>query len=175
MKPLMVVAAVALVAFSPAALCKRFYVPETHMYFDAPEDFERLDQALIDAKFPSRNAPDFVVGNERASTTIGCSVSRTQLSLTQLEQGLITIGDAMARLIPGHQWIARKMIDAGGTRWAYFEMTSTAIDTDIHNIVLMTAYPPSGMLLCNFNATVADFERLEPELRASIASIGFEQ
>ena len=59
-----------------------------------------------------------------------------------------------------------------GQQWIYLEMSSRAIDTDIHNIMLIT--PLQGkMLIFNFNSTKAEFPKVEAELRASINSIAF--
>lgn len=59
----------------------------------------------------------------------------------------------------------------GGLRWSYVESTSTAIGTDIYNIVLMAAYRGDSLVF-NFNPTNAEFAVMEPRPRASIASIG---
>jgi hypothetical protein len=50
------------------------------------------------------------------------------------------------------------------------ETTSSAIDTDIYNIMMLTGYD-NRMLIFNFNSTKEDFPKFEKALRASLASI----
>ena len=50
------------------------------------------------------------------------------------------------------------------------EMTSNAVDTDIHNIMMLTGID-GKMLVFNFNSTREDFPRYEEELRKSLNSI----
>lgn len=172
LKPL-IATALPLLLLTSAVQAERFQVPETTLSFDAPEGFAQLDRALIEAKFPNRNAPTWVVGNARGTTTIACGLRPSSLAPAQLEPALTGMGDVIARITPGHQWVERKLIDLAGTRWIHFEMTSTAADTDIHNIMLITSYE-TRMLACNFNATVKDFAKLETALRASIETMRFE-
>lgn len=49
-------------------------------------------------------------------------------------------------------------------------MTSSAVDTDIHNIMLITGIGEE-MLVFNFNSTREEFPQVEKALRASIDSI----
>ncbi|NIP94170.1 MAG: hypothetical protein GWO24_12230 [Akkermansiaceae bacterium] len=57
-----------------------------------------------------------------------------------------------------------------GRKWIYFEMTSTAVDTNIHNMTLMTGFE-GQMLVFNFNSTREAFPRVEKALRKSMNSI----
>jgi len=50
------------------------------------------------------------------------------------------------------------------------EMTSRAIDQDIHNIVLITSHK-GKMLMFNFNSTKNEFPKMESILRDSINTI----
>ncbi len=52
-------------------------------------------------------------------------------------------------------------------------MMSRAVDTDIHNIMLVTPFR-GGMLMFNFNSTREEFPRMEGALRRSLESISLE-
>ena len=145
-------------------------VPDTDVTFRAPEGFTSLSRQELDIKFPSKTGPSFAVGNERRTTTVAYDVKDVAITIEALESQLNALGEAMGRAIPGVAWVDRKIVQIGGQSWAYFEMTSTAIDADIHNIVLMTPFR-GKMIVFNFNATKSDFVKLESELRASIQSI----
>jgi hypothetical protein len=57
-----------------------------------------------------------------------------------------------------------------GREWIYFEMTSNAVDTDIYNMMLVTAYK-NEMLAFNFNSTVDEIETYRKSFHSSIESI----
>jgi len=77
------------------------------------------------------------------------------------------------RIIPGLAWQRREMIEHGGQTWVLFEMTSNAIDTDIHNLMLFTPYREQ-LLIFNFNSTRQEFPALEAALRRSLQTIRLE-
>ena len=152
------------------ALAERVRIPETTVSFEQPAGFTELSQAEIDVKFPSKKGPAFVIGNERRTTTVAYDVKPVALQDKDLLGSLDGLGEMMKRGIPGLVWKKRELIELDGQKWIYMEMTSTALDTDIYNIFLMTPY--SGkMLVFNFNSTKEDFPNLEAALRASVASI----
>lgn len=145
-------------------------LPGTSVRFEAPEGFTSLEQDEIDLKFPSKTAPRYVVGNERRTTTVAFDLKPVSITAEALEAQIDAIGESMGRVIPGFVSIRREMMSINGVAWAYFEMGSSGVDTDIHNIVLMTPYE-GQMVMFNFNATRTDFETLEKTLRRSVASI----
>lgn len=156
--------------FSTSSRAELVSVEGTNVTFEAPDGFTPLSKAELDAKFPSKNGPSHAVGNERRGTTVSYALRDSAATVEMLERERNRIGDVLGRAVPGIQWIDRKMVELDGRRWAYYELTSTAIDADIHNIIVMTAYR-GRLLVFNFNATKKDFEALQAELRASIESI----
>lgn len=145
-------------------------VPTTGMTFTIPAGFTALGPDEIAAKFPSRNAPRHVVGNERRTTTIAYDVRDVATTDEQLEAQLEGIVRASARGVPGFELIDQGMREINQRRWAYMEFRSTAVDADIRNILLMCAHD-GRLVVLNFNATESDFTTLEPMLRTSIASL----
>lgn len=88
-----------------------------------------------------------------------------------LEEQLKQISTASSRAVPGFSLIEQGMRTINDRNWAYMEFRSTAMDTDIRNILLMSAYK-GRMIVINFNSAESDFKELEPQLRESIASLG---
>ena len=154
-----------------SAVAKDLQIPDTNLWFTAPEGFTELTREEIDVKFRSNAAPRYVIGNERRTTTVAYDVRSVAVTDEILEAQLDQIGESFGRVIPGFVSIRRTMQVLNGRKWAYFEMKSNAVDADIHNIVLMSAYE-GRMVVLNFNSTKADFERMESILRTSIASLG---
>jgi len=143
---------------------------DTGITFVAPDEFEPLSQEIIDIKWPNKNGPSFVVGNERASTTIAYDVKPLDLSNADLDEVRAAFEQTFNRVIPGIQWKENSIIEHEGRSWVYLEMTSKAIDTDIYNIMMLTGVGQK-MVIFNFNSTKEDFPKYEKVLRQSLKSI----
>jgi len=157
-------------ATASLALAESVSVPGTNISFTPPAGFTALTQEELDLKFPNKNGPKFACGNERRTTTVAYDVRAVAITADALRDGLEPIGESMARVIPGAVWVGKRIERLAGVDWAYFELTSNALDADIHNIILMGPWE-GKLVVFNFNATKADFELLEAALRASIKSI----
>jgi hypothetical protein len=138
--------------------------------FEAPDSFTELKKEEIDLKYPSKRAPNFVVGNKSRSTTIAYDIKPHPIPENELEARMKFLEQTFDRMIPGIEWKKKEIIEKEGKKWIYFEMTSHAIDTDIYNIILVTPYK-GKTLMFNFNSTREEFPKIEKELRASIESI----
>lgn len=145
-------------------------VGETGVTFVAPDEFGPMPKEWIKLKWPNRNGPRFVIGNERASTTIAYDVKPIDLSTTSLETLKGQFEQTLSGVIPGIQWISNKVIQHAGQEWVYLEMTSSAVDTNIYNIIMMTGIDDQTVVL-NFNSTREDFPQYEDALRESMNSI----
>lgn len=163
---------IALVLASPLSYASGLVrVPLTELTFVAPVGFTALSQDEIDVKFPSKTAPRSVVGNERRTTTVAYDVRDIAVTDEILEGQLQEISSLSSRAVPGFKLIEQGMKTLNGRTWAYIEFRSSALDADIRNILLMASYE-GRMVVLNFNSTESDFVKLEPELRASISSLG---
>jgi hypothetical protein len=144
--------------------------------FDAPEGFRPLTREEIAIKYPRAGAPDFVLGNIDpkgnidATTSIAYGFREIPIREDQLDDAKNDIEKTFEKMIPGLQWNERKLIEINDKRWIYLELSSAAIGTDIHNIILATSYQ-GKLLVFNFNSTKEEFPSVEAALRKSIASI----
>lgn len=162
------------VMMSAVCTAKDIQVSDTGISFVAPDEFQPLSQDLIDAKWPQKSAPKWVVGNETASTTIAYDLKPNDISAAPLPDLMNYFKTTFDRIIPGIEWKKREVIELSGKSWVYLEMTSNAIDTDIYNIMLLTSYGKE-MLIFNFNSTKKDFSKYESELRKSVTTIQLPQ
>lgn len=154
----------------PSALAQRVEIPDTTASFEPPAGFTALTREEIAAKYPKGSGPGFVVGNQARTTSIAYDIKPIAIGDKDLPELMAAFGDRFQKSIPGLVWKERKLIGMGGQRWVFLEMTSTAVDTDIHNIMVIT--PHAGKLLMfNFNSTREEFADVEASLRRSIESI----
>ncbi len=149
---------------------EKISIPGSTVSLDAPAGFTPLTAAEIAAKFPRTRPPGFVVGNARRTTSIAYDLKPLPIKDDTLEEGLEVFGSMMGRMVPNLVWKRKEIISMAGQRWIFLELTSSAIDTDIYNIMLITPFD-GKMLIFNFNSTKEDFAHQEAALRASVASI----
>lgn len=147
----------------------RIWLPDDQVSFASPAGFTPLDAQWLAVKYPRGNAPRHAVGNERRTTTIAYDVLDGTAPTSDLEELRRAFVAGLAQA-PKVRWIANEIRSLGPDKWVYVECTTAAPDTDIRNILLLTVVR-NRIVLFNFNATVEDFGRIEPALRASIDSI----
>lgn len=158
------------VFFAATSYGEPIKVADTEVTFIPPQGFKKVPQKIVDIKWPSNRAPRFVIGNERASTTIAYDLKPNNIPQNKLVEAQKAFINLFERIIPGIQWKKKEIVEISGQRWIFLEMTSKAIDTDIHNIMLVTGYQ-GKMLLFNFNSTREEFPKYEKQLRESIKTI----
>jgi hypothetical protein len=158
---------------SQVAVAERLSIPGANASFVPPQGFTPLSEEEIAVKFPNRNAAKTIVGDERRKTTVAFEAREMALTEEALPELLAVMETSMARGVPGLEWKRREIVEMDGQKWLWLEMTSTALDTDIYNIILMT--PRMGKtLVFGFNSTKDLFPVQEAELRKSIESIDLE-
>ena len=161
---------IAVLLFPSLALAEPIKVGDTKVTFDPPPGFKLVPKEIIDLKWPSKRAPQFVVGNESASTTVAYDLKPNRIPQDKLGEVRKSFTRLFERIVPGIQWKKNELVEHSGQKWIFMEMTSRAVDTDIHNIMFLTGYQ-GKMLVFNFNSTKEEFPKSEKSLRASLKSI----
>lgn len=170
MKPLLYGLVFVCLGLASPVWAEAVQVADSKASFEPPPGFGPVPQAIIDAKWPSKRAPRFVVGNERATTTVAYDLKPNTVPQDKLPEVQKAFTGLIERVVPGLRWVRNEIIEQAGQRWLYLELTSTAVDTDIHNMMLITGLGDQ-MLVFNFNSTKEEFPKLEIALRASMRSI----
>ncbi|MFW5444508.1 MAG: hypothetical protein ACKE51_09415 [Methylococcaceae bacterium] len=138
--------------------------------FDPPQSFTLLSKDLIKIKFPTANPPELVYGNEDFSVTVAIKPSDIKARKEDLKDILKAMETRLPRVIPNLVWIKKEVTKFNEQTWLHIELTSTAIDADIHNNMYMTSHR-SKLLAFNFNATKKMYEKYKTELQQSFNSI----
>ena len=160
----------ALLAPSPALFADLVKVAGTEVTFDAPDDLKPLSKEVIATKWPTARAPAYAVGTPTGTTTIAYDLKPNRIPQAALPEIKKTFTELFERMIPGIEWKKNEIIEHSGQKWLLMEMTSSAVDTDIHNIMLMTGFE-GKMLVFNFNSTKEEFPKYEAALRKSMKSV----
>lgn len=165
--PILFAAFLAMLHFLPADPIK---VANTEVTFEAPEGFKPLSKEIMAVKWPANRAPAFAVGTPNGGTTVAYDLKPDNLPQEALPDVQKSFTKIFERAIPGIAWKKNEIIEHSGQKWLLMEMTSTAADTDIYNILFMTGHQ-GKMLIFNFNSTKEDFPKYEASLRKSLKSV----
>lgn len=147
--------------------------------FEIPDNFTQLTQTELDLKYPSKQAPRYAVGNESRSVSIAYELKDSgippeKMIDSELPNAQQFFTQTFNRMIPGIKWHENKIIELAGKKWIFLELTSNGLDTDIHNIMLISFYEKK-LLMFNFNATKESFEKNKADLLKAKASIKIKQ
>ncbi len=138
--------------------------------FEVIDEFKPIPKEWIELKFPGTSGPKYAIGNESGSTTISYDLKPHIIPQDKIDEIRAEFTKMLSKRMPEIKWVENKTIELSGRKWVYFEMTSTAIDTDVYNIMLFTGYKDQ-MLVFNFNSTKEEFQKYELALRKSIKTI----
>ena len=163
-------AAGALMAFAGWLHAEPVSLKDGAIAFDTPPGFRQLSAAEIATKFPARNPPAVVYGNNDNTVTVAVTFSTSKVAPSQLEALKTSMEQVLPRAIPNLVWVNREIVNANDRQWVHLEMKSSAIDTDIHNNMYLTSYQ-GQMLGFNFNATTSNFPTNQKALHESFRSI----
>lgn len=155
-----------LVSFSAFAV----EIKDIGVSFDPPDGFKSLSKEMIKLKFPSANAPEWVYANEDFSVTVAVKRSGKKAKKSDLNAILKTMVKTYPRIIPNLVWIEKEVAEFNGETWLHTEITSTAIDADIHNNIYMTSHR-GELIALNFNSTKKMYEQYKTQLQQSFDSV----
>lgn len=154
----------------PVSANERVALGDGRVSFIPPAGFKQLTKEEIGQKYFRGNPPHYVFANETLSTTVAVTFSNSKVSPEQLQEYKDAMEAALPRLTPGLQWVTREFVEIGGRKWFHFEMTSYAIDTDIHNHLYSTSFDGKALIF-GFNSTVKEYPKMKEALEKSVQSI----
>lgn len=139
--------------------------------FVLPEGFTRMTDEMADKKYPRGNRPKYIYADAKTTTSVAVELAKdAQVAPEQLGDFRAFMENTFSRMVPGARWLKKDYLTIANTKWARLELMGNAIDTEIHNIVLITVLDKKPLIF-NFNSTQEEFPKLEKELLKSIGSI----
>ena len=106
-----------------------------------------------------------------ATTSIAINLlENTKLKQSEIVEFRNHMAASLQRMIPGLIWLKQDVIEINNKIWGRLELMSNAIDTEIHNIMLMTSFEGKPLMI-NFNSTKEEFDSVKTKLETSISSI----
>jgi hypothetical protein len=149
---------------------ERVSLAEGRLSFEVPDGFRPLTAEEIALKYPNGNPPGYAYANERADVSIAVQFSAAGVAPSELPRLQASMEQTLPRVIPGLQWLTREIVEIDGRGWVHLELTSFAVDTDIHNHMYLTSFD-GRMLGINMNSTVGAYEGVRAALGRTRDSI----
>ena len=110
---------IAVLLFPSLALAEPIKVGDTKATFDPPPGFKSVPKEIIDLKWPSNRAPQFVVGNESASTTVAYDLKPNRIPQDKLGEVRKSFTRLFERIVPGIQWKKNELVEHSGQKWIF--------------------------------------------------------
>jgi len=170
MRKLIWLIAVLCLSAQPVAANERVTLGDGRVSFIPPAGFKQLTKEEIAQKYFRGNPPQYVFADETLTTTVAITFSNAKVSPEQLSEYKEAMEAMLPRLIPGLRWLTREIIELSGRKWFHLEMTSNAIDTDIHNHLYSTSFDGKALIF-GFNSTVKEYPKMKVALEKSVQSI----
>lgn len=148
--------------------------PSGTLSLDTPPGYSMLSDAELSAKFGRHGRKPLAAwGNAARTSTVAVTWSRmAQQPLTRerLPQLQSAMEKSLPLLTPGMVLGETGLVDIGPRQWVRIESTAPALDTQIHNLMLLTDLG-GHMVGVNYNATAADHAQQEHGFKASAQTL----
>ncbi len=119
-----------------------------------PESFTKMDEAMLQAKYPNANRPTLVFTNEDGTINLAINHTSSSVAPNQLEQLHQQLDTSIRQAQPKANWMFSGFQHYHGRKWTQLEFQSDAVDTKIHNMMIATS-AQGRMLAISFNCTDA--------------------
>ncbi len=137
-----------------------------------PTHFEPMSEELIRVKYPMERRPTFVLSNERGTVNIAYDLKTNALSIEELDEAHRAFEKMFRNAYPSATWYRSERTILNGQECFIFEVLTPAIDTEIHNIIVVFSLK-GRMLLISINITKELVKEWLPVARKMVESIQF--
>jgi len=118
-----------------------------------PEGFAPMSEDLIRLKYPMEDRrPTEVLSNRRGTLNIALRHAPDALTPDDLERLRVMMSGMLETVRPGIRWNRSEVFERDGRRFLALDFWSTAVDTDIRNLMLATSVD-GRLLIVSFNVT----------------------
>ncbi|SQI44422.1 Uncharacterised protein [Leminorella richardii] len=148
----------------------RQQLPEQGISIDIPKGFTPMDEMMKKMKYPSENRPNVIFTDEKGKVNVAINAGMAPLRAEQLD----VYKDFMLKAMSNYQPTAEEVTLDGGKKAWLISFVSKAVDTDIHNTMLVTSVKDKAVIAA-FNATKDQWDIYKDSVKPSLLSIKFEE
>jgi len=141
--------------------------------YSKPVNFAPMSKEMVDLKYPSLNQPDEVLSESTGAVSLAFSYTDNKVEVTDFEVFKTILKKSFSNLYPTAQWKRNEIINQNGSTFIVLEFTSTAIDTQIHNIMYGTSVN-GRLMLISFNTTIEKVNKWLPVGKKIMSSVSIQ-
>jgi len=134
--------------------------------FSKPVNFSPMSKKMVGLKYPYSNQPNEVLSDSTGSVSLAFSYTTNKVETGDFE----VLRTVFEKTYSTAQWIRSEISDQNGSTFIVLEFISTAIDTQIHNIIYATSVK-GRMLIISFNTTLDKVDKWLPVGKKIMSSI----
>jgi hypothetical protein len=120
---------------------------------DIPEEFSAMPLEMAKVKYPMEKRAKSILTNSEGNVDILVNYTQNKVPENQEELLRQALSNNMKRMHPTAKWHKNEVIELHGHKYAFLELTTPALDTDIHNVMLATSVNGRALII-SFNMTV---------------------
>ena len=115
-----------------------------------PKGFEIMSEEMMKAKYPSERRPTLIFTDKEGTINLAFNHITSKASQEQLEMYKENFVSTFKILYPSAEWKSTGIKEINGRKVAYLELITTAVDTEVYNLLFFTDVD-GRLLLCTFN------------------------
>jgi len=125
-----------------------------------PKGFEIMSEEMAKLKYPGERRPTLIYTDEKGLVNVAFNHTMSKASQEQVEAYKETLVTTFKNVYPSASWKSSGVEVINGRKVAYIELVTTAIDTNIYNLIFLTDLD-DRLLLCTFNCVESSQEEWE--------------
>lgn len=136
-----------------------------------PAEFEIMEEALAEVKYPGEDKPDYIYTNEDTTVNLTFTLDDSgQLANEEVEEVKNVLAKQMQRLHPGSKIEDSQTIEAGEKNIGYFSFDIPLIDGNLYNVMFFMELG-GQLLMGTFNCSIYQKKQWKPIIRQMLLTI----
>jgi hypothetical protein len=114
------------------------------LYMTIPDHFSLMTEELAILKYPNKNRPHMIFADEEGEVSVSFTLTSDKLNNNDIEDAVDFLVQVIQKMTP-KSVISRDFFIKGKTRIGCFDYISTAIDSEIYNLIFI--FPLEGQFI----------------------------
>lgn len=124
-------------------------------FMTLPVMFTPMQKEFVEIKYPNNNRPDYILSNPSTTINLTFAYKTYQMEPEKTEVNRDVIQELVMRGQRGGEVIESNTVTAGDIKISYFDFVTSAIDSDIYNLIFFFSLR-GRMMMGAFNCLQPD-------------------
>lgn len=135
-----------------------------------PNYFEKMPEILAKIKYPYEARPEYIYSNPSHSMSLTFKLFDTEVNEEDLPNIRDSFKNTMLMIDKSNEDLGEDIIEMSDLKLPYFEIKTSAIDSDIYNLMFLTIVK-GKLVMGSFNCPVSDKDDWQKPAKAMIKTI----